>query len=793
MISAHRQRPAIPVCAAFLAGAATCSSLAACALAISALALLLAASRASPRLALLVAVAVLAGASLHLRSAHRDEACMSGPLRSPGQPYEGSFVGRVTALPETNSEGEGVLLLHGRRERRGGPRGAEIGVRVTVAPPPAGRPSALDELGVGDQVRIWCRLVRPRAQGNPGSQEPDRWLRARGLSALGRVKSTLLVERIAPAPPGLAATLSALKREARTRLELSQGPETDRRALMAAMLLGEREGLPPALQRRLREAGLIHLVAISGLHVGLLAGMLLALLRRISVPPPLLLLLAGALLPLFAILVGGRPPVARAAIGAGLALAGRNLGREGDPLNSLLLVGAALVAFHPPMIGDAGFQLTFVASAGILLGTERIAGRLPFPRPLALLVAVSASAYLATAPLVAYHFGRLAPVAVLSNLAAAPLCALLLVAGYGAILFAEVPLLGDLLASSSRWLASILLDVAGIAASWEGGGWRVPPPSVPGLLVYYASGLGALLTDRTPPRTSGRVLRMLFALLLVSVHAGAPPPGAGPFRVSVVDVGQGQCVVLFPPEGGAMVVDAGGGPNPRFDPGERIVLPTLDRFLLRRLEVLALSHADLDHAGGAAALVREKEIGELWLPPGWQRHPRLRALAGEARARGAAIVLCRGGDRFRRSGLPVQVLAPGPEAAALSLNDASLVLLAGSAPARLLVVGDLERAGERALLAEEPDCRSEALVAGHHGARNGSGEALLAAVSPRHAIVSCGYLNRFGHPHHDAVGRILAAGAFLWRTDLDGMVLLSATADGFAVETSRPRRRAERE
>jgi competence protein ComEC len=470
---------------------------------------------------------------------------------------------------------------------------------------------------------------------------------------------------------------------------------------------------------------------------------------------------------------------------AGLVLAGRCVGRAGDALNSLALIAATIVACDPGVIGDAGFQLTFLATAGILSWGIPAATRLPTRGPVSLGFCVSAGAYLGAAPLAAWHFRWLAPVALFSNLAAAPLCAAMLATGYGTLLLHDVPGLGEAGAALARTSAQALLRVAAVAASFEGAGWSVPTPSPVCIVAYYLALFGPTVADdRLDPRARSW-LWTAAALAVVWVHVGAPPPrGDGRLRAAVLDVGQGQAVALHTAAGGTLLIDAAGTPNPRFDPGERVVLPYLRARGVRRLDLLALSHGDLDHAGGAFAVLREMEVGELWLGPGAHAHPRLAELAQIAVEQGTAVLLAERGSRFERAGIALRVLGPGRDEAALAPNDRSLVLLAGNPPTSLLIAGDLEAAGEAALLDSGLRPRAEVLVLGHHGAADATGERFLAAVCPSHAVASCGFRNRFGHPHPATVRRVEAAGATLWRTDLDGMVSLCAGPDGWRAETT---------
>lgn len=773
-------RPALPFALAFLAGVAT-SSATGCeppGLLHGSAALLLAALVCRRRRSAAIGVGLLAlftaGAAVESGARIERRELAEGLLPRRGVSREAELVGRVARLPEPAAEGERFLLLRGATvSGRAGEGPYRVRLRVAAGSPASRR--AVDALRSGDVVRVWCALRRPRGPGNPGSGDPASYLRAHGLHAVGRVKSVLLVERLERGSRWPRCWIDRWKLQARRRLDAMLDRDRDLRALGGAILLGDRLALGPELQRELRRGGLIHLVAISGLHLGLLAGISLNLLRRARTPAWVLLATALAALPVFALAVGPRPPVARAALAVGVALLGRCIGREGDAVNTLALAGCALVLWRPALVEDAGFQLTFVATAGILLHARSWARALPIPAVPATGLAVSAAAYLSAAPIIALRFGWLAPVALVSNLFAAPLCAAILLSGYAAIALEPVPLLCDALAGCCSLALEALLGVAGFASRFDGAGWRVGPPAALCVLAHYAALLGLRWVHGGPARRA--CLRGLLAFTVVLIHVGRPPAaGKGFSRVAVIDVGQGQAVALHGPDGSAVLVDAAGAPGLSFDPGERTVVPYLFRHGVPRLETLVISHGDADHMQGAFAVLREMEVGELWLAPGSHRHPGLIRLRALARRLGVALVLAERGGDYTRGGLRLRILGPGREDAELEGNDRSVVLLAGEAPLRVLIPGDLERAGERALLRRRAPPRAEALVVSHHGAGDGSGGEFLEHVRPEHAIVSCGFANRFGHPHVETLDRLKSRGARVWRTDRDGRVLLEGEA-----------------
>jgi len=738
--------------------------------------------------ALACSIAFVLGALVERSERREWLATRDAAFRAPFEPLEMELEASVLAPATRDRTGEVVLRVRGRAVEAGDTPSLPMVVALRLPAPAHDSRPRPEELRRGARIRLWCRLSWPRGSGNPGSPDPELGLRARGLHAPGRVKSWQLVERIGTPGRHPLLPFDALRRAMRARLDRVAGDEASRRGLLGAMLLGDRGGLESETERLLRGAGMIHLVAISGLHVGLVVIMAFHLLRRLTRGRWGLTLCCVVLVGGYASLVGGRPSVLRASIGCAMVLLGRCVGREGDPLNTLACLASALLLLHPGSLYAPGFQLTFLATAGILVlsGVGGPAERRRAGLPPVLKVPVAA--YLGAAPAVAWHFGWLAPVGVVSNLAATPLCAVLLASGYGSIVTSGVPWLGPASSAVARCAADALLELASAAASVEAGSFIVARPSPWLVALHYALLASCLAMRAGGGRTAvPRVLRAALALCVLALHVGPQPPGRGALEIAALDVGQGQSVAIRGPSGSTLLVDGGGARVDRFDPGARIVLPYLRAQGVRRLEALVVSHGDLDHAGGAEAILRDMEVGELWLGPAFQRHPRLRRLADVAVRQGTAVVLVWRGFEARRAGIPLQVLGParGWPSSRLPENDRSLVLHGGQPPCRFLVPGDLESGGERELLARVPEIAAEALIVGHHGSRDASHAAFLRAVDPEIAVISCGFRDRFDHPHPDVLRRLRSRGAGVFRTDIDGLVRLRSGRDGWSVETQR--------
>ncbi len=676
-----------------------------------------------------------------------------------GVPFvEKEWTGRVLEMPERSVAGDSILRLDA---------GGRV-LRLKVRPSPRTAERRLMALRTGDRVRVWARTGLPAPLANPGADYPGRALRSGGIHRVGTVKSARLVELLASGEPGLLRGVDHARSRFRAGLDRIGKADPEVRGLLGAMLLGDRAGLPVETVERLRSAGLVHLIAVSGLHVGLILLLVLGALHRLPLPLRFRPIVAPLLLGGLVLLIGTAASILRAAAMALIAVWGRRFGRGGEPLNSLSAVGLLLVFMQPASIHNAGFKLSFAATAGILLAYRPLRRVLPLPGFPGVPAAISAAAYLATAPWTAALFGTVAPVSLLSNLVSAPLCGLILMTGYPAMVLAALGLptlgTGGLAVAGCRGLVRMA---------------ELSPESVlqvPGPSPAVIAGLLASVPLLTGCRSAGRrtALLLVLALALTCLHLGKPPVllPSGVLEVTVPDVGQGQ-TVLVRSGAGALLVDAGGSRSPTFDVGARVVAPQLAGIGIHRLDVLAISHEHLDHAGGAAAILKRFEVGRLWLVPGTLDRPAIRPLVELAHRRKVPVVLAGRGAVHRGRDWTLASLHPGEDSSRLSVNDRSLVLKIDAEYGSVLIPGDLGAEGEYAML----DCErlpvlldADLLIAGHHGAAGGSSTGYLAAVSPQAVLISAGKGNRFGHPDPGTVARFRAAGATVGSTDRDGLL-----------------------
>ncbi|MBI2116528.1 MAG: DNA internalization-related competence protein ComEC/Rec2 [candidate division NC10 bacterium] len=698
--------------------------------------------------------------------------------RDTGDPERTRFVVEVSRL----RLGEAWIATTGR-------------ARLTVIGEPP-------DAAYGNEVRGTFPLRRPRRFDNPGAFDYPAYLATQGISLEGWTRDPVEVVRASRGSTILGAVFDMRSLLLR-RLDAAMPPPEA--GLLKATVLGDRSGLSAEMNQAFLDSGTYHILAISGLNVSLLAGTLFGIFRLLRASPRLAAVASALLVTLYAALAGASASVIRAAVMADTYLLAVILDRRGDVLNSLALSALALLWWNPRFLFDVGFQLTYLATLGILLVLPRsVCAMAALPRPLrwplqSVVITLAATAM--TLPILASSFNRVAPVGVLANLPIVPLSGLITALGTAAsalllVTPAGLPWLNDL----NGWLVDLLFGLARWFAAWPWSSLRVYTPT-PGMLVtYYALGAMCLLAvppgiardGQAPHRRFARWLALLCSLLLVlQVMLRLYPLQGDPrVRMTLLDVGQGEAIFLELPGQRRMLVDVGGLPGGRFDIGARVVTPFLLHEWVGHLDVLVLTHPQADHIGGAPAILRGFSVGEVWSgdAPGpsatflWvQEYLRERRIPHRILSAGSPPV--RWGDAtietlHPRSG--TRRIAQGSAGAASSSrpNNASLVLRIGMGGQAALLTGDIEREGEAALLREGGAIRAQVLKVPHHGSRTSSAAAFLAAVRPEVALVSVGYRNRFNHPHPEVVERYRAQGVRLLRTDLNGALSVEMTPDG---------------
>jgi competence protein ComEC len=614
--------------------------------------------------------------------------------------------------------------------------------------------------GVPPSLTEWQRIVAPLrlhpAVGfqNPGVFDYSEHLARQDIHvvATGRAESIATLDD--PAPPWPVR----VRRAAVASMEAALPPVSA--ALLAGLLLGDRTDLPRDVDDGFRRAGVYHVLAVSGFNVAILAAAVWALCRFLRVPRSAGAAAAIVIVIGFALVVGPSPSVLRAVVMAVLVLAALLLERDASVTNSLALAALAILAVRPGDLFDPGFQLSFAATLGIVLA--------PLPRRMVVgALAVSAAAQLAVLPVTLTHFNQLSTIGVVANLGVVPLAGVATVLGLVAVSLSFLSETVGAVAFDAVW--PVLLALRGVVALAS----RVPGAVVhlpaPGLVAVgcYVGGLALLIIPDRATTPRGRLVRRGAAagLLALAVGIAAWPLVRSPdgrLRLIVLDVGQGDAVVIEMPDGRTILVDTGSGGPMRLDAGERVVAPFLWNRGVLRLAGLAVTHDDADHAGGVTAMRRLFRIDEEWSAENVPAAPR----------------------RFGRA--IVTPLPPAAEAAGRR-NDAGLVLRVELGLASFLLTADIGAGREHELMASGARLASTVLKVAHHGSRFSTTAEFLRAVRPTAAAISVGRRNAYGHPDPGVLARLAEAGIEVYRTDLDGAVIFET--DGVTLTVTRWARR----
>lgn len=688
-----------------------------------------------------------------LRRLAQADALPAGPLRLTG-----------TAAGDADSESPSLLLDLERIERRDGALDARGRARVFVAG--GARPWRVQR---GDLVEVWATLRLPRQTRSPGAFDAAQHAYRRGVQAVGVCKSPLLLTATSAAPSDPASVVAELRARARGAL-LRHVPPGPQQGLVRAMVLGDRAGVEEDVAEAFRIAGTYHVLALSGAQVALVAGLLLLAARKLGLGPGASAVACALAVSAYAAFAGGDTPVVRAAVMAVVLFLGRGLGLGGDAGNLLGLAALLLLAHSPSSALDPGFQLSFAATLGLVLLSSRFAAAMPtLPPLLALALGASIAAQLALLPLLAVHFHRLSPAALAMNLIAGPLATAVLVAGFLVLAAAALaPPLLPLAGSAAHFAADLLLRSGTLAADASALDVRVPTPGA--LAVVLLLG-GLAVMARSGPTPAG------LAATALGVAGHLLGPGAvvdGRLHLAVLDVGQGDALVLTSPRGRVMVIDAGRADG-RFDSGEDVVAAYLWARGHRRVESVLVTHAHPDHSGGLPFVARTFSARRAFEGPGALADPSYLRYEREMRATGTPRSGLSRGARWNWDGVEIEVLGPrGPAGTPARVrNDHSLVLRARYGQIRFLLTGDVERMGELAL---PPPGRIDVLKVAHHGSRSSTTSEFLASTRPRTAILSVGERNPFGHPSREVLSRLHEAGSLILRTDRDGT--LEIATDG---------------
>jgi len=651
--------------------------------------------------------------------------------------------GTVSHSPPSIDEGRRTFLLDVERIETGGVMTPVSGrTQVNWYAPGEGVVS-------GDMVEVSGKLKRLKGFKNPQIFDYERYMYRKGIFSRVYAQGPDSVAIQGTKVLGLPDRLRRYFHQEGLRVIASSIRTEETRAFLSAILLGERSLLTDEMETWFKQTGTFHVLAISGLHVGLVYLIVSLALTPVPFGPRMRVAVSIIVVWLYAFVTGGSISVTRASIMLTLVLAGYYLGREGDFLTSVAAAALFIVGLRPVVIDEAGFQLSFAAvillctfepmfSDKVYPAIQAKLQRIPAPILHRLAISVFASLVIGIGmlPLIAYHFNLVSLVFPIANLVVIPLLSLVLASGFACLLtgfvwlkaasvfglatevfawpiFATVKLCSMAPLSSARvvsppfWM--LALEALAIALVW----WRI--------------------------RLTRKI--MLFAaacLLAVLISSASNHSSRKHLRATYLDVGNADaCFVAFP-GGETMLIDTG-FVTPNLDCGERLIAPFLWKKRIRRIGTLVLTHSDNDHTGGALFLLENFRIGRLLIPDLPEASPGFKRILDAAHYKGCPVQRVSAGDILSGTGeVKAEVFNPpsGLSRTRLSDNDSSVVLRITYKDMSFFFGGDIEKKSRRLVSAFGERVRSQVMKAPHHGQASGFGKEFVELVRPNLVVIS---------------------------------------------------------
>ena len=670
---------------------------------------------------------------------------------------------------------------------------------------------------LGDSVRFLAKIRLPRNFNNPGGFDYQRYLALKGIRVIASLPNeSSIVKTKQRSPHFLFALLEKYRNTIRNFLAAHlPAPE---QAIANALILGEKGGIPENVRRLFATTGVAHVLAISGLHIGIIALVSFGLIKNLLKCFTWTMLASDiskvaaliTLLPVtaYCFIANSQIATVRATIMVITYLISIIVDRRNDLWNTLSLAALLILTVSPSSLFDISFQLSFISVIAIISISPPCASFLyrhthgpltPKPawwksalRRIVLFFIITTAAMIGTAPLVAFYFNQLSPWGLLSNIIIIPLVGFLVVPL--GLLTALISLLYQPLAiwgtHLMQTLLALALNVVQFFAALPYAVYRTTTPTLLEIILFYA-GIVFLLQLKKSKMARG-ILAFITVALIADQAFWHYQVRLNPLlRITAIDVGQGEATLVQFPYGKTMLIDGGGFSKSTFDIGEKVVAPVLWKKKIKNLDLVVLTHPHPDHLNGIVSVVKNFKVNEVWTNGEHTVSEVFEELEGIIAEKGISTLVVSSAQTNREmGGVTLEVLHPPPAAVHKShqpshtlINNHSLVIRLTYRNVSILFTGDICEAAERDLLKNPSHLKSTILKVPHHGSKTSSSLPFLKAVDPSIAMLSVGYNNLFRLPNVAILKRYLSQGCKLLRTDRDGAISVETDGSAIRIET----------
>ncbi|MBR6013531.1 MAG: DNA internalization-related competence protein ComEC/Rec2 [Selenomonadaceae bacterium] len=536
-------------------------------------------------------------------------------------------------------------------------------------------------------------------------------------------------------------------------------------AAVFAMLFGGYAGINPELLTEFQTTGIVHILSVSGSHMSLLAIATAYFCSLLKFPRQATISLGFFVIGTYTFLSGMLPQVTRSAIMGILVFIGTAFELEAVGARLLVLTALGMLINQPLLIFDISFQLSFSATAGLMYFAPAVREKLfRIPQFFSLPISAVLGTQLASLPIIIWYFNQVSLSSILANIFVMPILEIVIVGGLLSGIFAFIiPFAGKILFVFEAVIFSGAAELNKIFANLPFSSVQVPSVGIVGGFIYYI----ALIFKQK------KILLLLIILLAVNFFKTD-----NNLEVNFIDVGQGDCAVVFTPNKKCLIFDTGGVRDKNFDVGERILIPYLKHENIFEVEKIFLTHAHEDHSGGAGTLIKKFPVHEI-ITAGENKSD-YAAIFGIAEEKTRNLRAGQQGEKFFIDGVEVEIIfAPKVGTG----NEISNVYKISYGNIKFLITGDLVKENESQILSEKTDVSSTVLKVGHHGSATSSSEEFLKAVNPKCSVISVGYGNNFGHPRKEILERLENIHTKIFRTDKDGLIKFKTDGKNLFVST----------
>ncbi len=642
-----------------------------------------------------------------------------------------------------------------------------------------------EHLYPGNKVKVIGVYIKGREERNPGEFDYNRYLRREGISGIVNLYYADSLKVLDNHRFAFLSFFHWMRKNIDKTLK--QFHSIEAYGLLKGLLLADRRSIDYETKSLFVNSGVVHVLAVSGLHVGFVAIIFYFLFGRLNVYLRIYFTIAGLLF--FMFLTGVPASVFRATVMAIMILIGRLTERTTNIYNSLAIAAVILLIIDPSEIFNPGFQLSFSAVFSIAffypIFSKKLNGfRLnKYLKYILLFFAVSLSAQIGTLPFTLIYFGKISVTSLAANLVVIPLIGIMVGIGITTILFAIVSsYIASVYAAANNTMVWLLLKIVKFAGNPEYSFIRIPDFSIIDVLLFYAILILSMIMLKYAEKFLVKIFIFCSAIsifFIVSSFDDKKLISPGELTVIMIDVGQGDSFLLSFPNGKTALIDAGEAVK-NYSVGERVIIPLMDKLKINKIDYAFISHFDNDHYGGMVSLISQHKINKVYFPATDTSSKADRFIEYLDNNK-IAHKKC-GSLNMKESGLSLYALCRRQILGErYSSNDNSIIVKVIYGNNSFLFTGDLEKRGESYFLNNSKEfLNSDVLKIAHHGSSGGTSDEFLNAVTPRFSLISAGIKNKFRHPSKEVLKKLRNHKSLIYRTDISGAVILKSDGENIS-------------